>query len=179
MPGNRPGIVRLITIHARCAAPAYCQRAEFDPLIDDSRLPQLHSHRRTSSPANTNVIPHAARLSALFANETIADDACGDGARFFMARMKTPALTVRRREFRHHINMFRRRVQRRNTHTFTASLQGKFAVLFRHSSSVPDNPPSGKTPTIRPEYGQSPFSPNIFSVSRYVASATVHAKARD
>ncbi|EJG5922415.1 alpha/beta hydrolase fold domain-containing protein [Salmonella enterica] len=64
--------------------------AEFDPLIDDSRLlhQTLQAHQQPCEykmyPGTLHAFLHYSRMM------TIADDALQDGARFFMARMKTP-----------------------------------------------------------------------------------------
>ncbi len=47
---------------------------------------------------------------------TIADDALQDGALLYGEDEDAALTEVRRREFQHHINMFRRRVQRRNVY---------------------------------------------------------------
>ncbi|EHG6428242.1 alpha/beta hydrolase fold domain-containing protein [Salmonella enterica subsp. enterica serovar Infantis] len=74
----------------RDVPPCFIASAEFDPLIDDSRLlhQTLQAHQQPCEykmyPGTLHAFLHYSRMM------TIADDALQDGARFFMARMKTP-----------------------------------------------------------------------------------------
>lgn len=74
----------------RDVPPCFIASAEFDPLIDDSRLlhKTLQAHQQPCEykmyPGTLHAFLHYSRMM------TIADDALQDGARFFMARMKTP-----------------------------------------------------------------------------------------
>ncbi|EEP1008039.1 alpha/beta hydrolase fold domain-containing protein [Salmonella enterica] len=74
----------------RNVPPCFIASAEFDPLIDDSRLlhQTLQAHRQPCEykmyPGTLHAFLHYSRMM------TSADDALQDGARFFMARIKTP-----------------------------------------------------------------------------------------
>lgn len=74
----------------RNVPPCFIASAEFDPLIDDSRLlhQTLQAHRQPCDykmyPGTLHAFLHYSRMM------TSADDALQDGARFFMARIKTP-----------------------------------------------------------------------------------------
>ncbi len=88
--GNRLGYCLFNKLSTRDVPPRFIASAEFDPLIDDSRLLHQTLQALPAALRIQNASRHAARLSALFATMTIADDALQDGARSFAARMKTP-----------------------------------------------------------------------------------------
>ncbi len=75
----------------RDVPPCFIASAEFDPLIDDSRLlhQTLQAHQQ---PCEYKMYPGTLHAFLHYSQNqmTIADDALQDGARFFMARMKTP-----------------------------------------------------------------------------------------
>ncbi len=152
--------------------PCFIAGAEFDPLLDDSRLlyQTLAAHQQ---PCEFKLYRARCTPFALFTD----DENRRRGSSRRRSVLYRSALAIRGNKISHHLDMFRSGIKRRNIFIFSRPHRGRPHGFARQSlPASPDNPQ--QSPGTSPEYDLRLFLRAFSAFRRYKASAGFPPKAR-